>query len=310
MSNDVDVIVYGTVCLDAIWRVQALPQPGEYMPILEERKVIGGEAANTAIALAKWGVRVALVGTALGDDEDGQTLRKLFALDAPEIDLQYISTLPDAHTPYCVCIATPDGHRTMFGRGFDEMQCPVLDREVAQSARLFTMDPNAYNAGLQACAIAAQAGLDIVAMDYTRSPEINRIAKISVTSHEHIGAAQTEAELAEFAADLRDTFGPAAIVTWGQNGCFVAEAGMQGERAVRLPAYVAPSLIDSTGAGDVYRAGLLYGLLHEWDILRIARFASAAAALNCGEMGGWNGVKTVKEIENFQQTADKHPLQQ
>ena len=48
MSQEIEVIVYGTVCLDVIWRVKSLPQPGEYVRILEERKVIGGEAANTA----------------------------------------------------------------------------------------------------------------------------------------------------------------------------------------------------------------------------------------------------------------------
>src|SRR5262252_7654948 len=122
MSYAYDVIVYGTVCLDAIWRVDSLPPPGGYVRILEERKMIGGEAANTAMALTRWGARVALVGNALGDDEDGHLLRALFARDAPEIDLRFVRTMPEARTPFCLCIATADGHRTMFGRGFTEMQ--------------------------------------------------------------------------------------------------------------------------------------------------------------------------------------------
>ena len=67
-----------------------------------------------------------------------------------------------------------------------------------------------------------------------------------------------------------------------------------------MPAYVAPAVVDSTGAGDVFRAGLIYGRLQSWDLERAIQFASAAAALNCGEMGGWCGVRSVEEIQEFQ----------
>jgi sugar/nucleoside kinase (ribokinase family) len=188
MPDEYDVIVYGTVCLDLIWRVERLAVAGSYEPIQEERRMIGGEAANTAMALARWGVRVALVGTAMGDDEDGRLLRRMLAEEAPTIDTRFVRTIPGLQTAYCVCIATPDGHRTMYGRGFTAMQCPVLDPDLARRARVFTMDPNAYEAGLRACEVAAASGIDIVAMDYTASPEVNRVATISVTSHAQVPA--------------------------------------------------------------------------------------------------------------------------
>ncbi len=303
MDKDYDVIVYGTVCLDVIWRVQSLPPPGGYMPIREERKLVGGEAANTAVALARWGVRVALVGNALGDDEEGQQLRESFARDTPEIDTRFLATLPEARTPFCLCIATPDGHRTMFGRGFSEMQCPALDPALARSARVFTMEPNAWNPGLRACAVAAQEGLSIVAMDYTRAPEVNRVAAIAVTSTDHIGPDRPLSDLRAFADDLRDEYGPTTIVTCGARGCLVAERGGASGETIHVPAYVVPEVIDSTGAGDIFRAGLIYGHLQGWDALKTARFASAAAALNCTAMGGWGGVRPVEEIEAFQASA-------
>ncbi|HZP84866.1 MAG TPA: PfkB family carbohydrate kinase [Chthonomonadaceae bacterium] len=302
MAYRYDVIVYGTVCLDAIWRVRELPPPGGYVPILEERKMVGGEAANTAIALARWGVRVALVGNGLGEDDDGCLLRQLFAEQAPEIDTRFLATSSAWRTPYCLCIATPDGHRTMFGRGFSEMQCPPLDPELARSARFFTMEPNAWEAGLRACMVAAEAGTSIVAMDYTREPAVNRVAAISVTSTDHIGPDKTPEEQCAYAARLRDEYGTTAIVTNGERGCFVAaKDGARGE-GIHVPAYVAPELLDTTGAGDIFRAGLLYGQLQNWEILRTVRFASAAAALNCGALGGWGGVRSVSEILAFQKT--------
>lgn len=300
MSQQYDVVVYGTVCLDVLWRVAKLPPPGGYVDILEERREIGGEAANTAIALARWGVKVALVGNTLGDDEDGRLVRELFARDVPEIDLRFLATSSAAFTPYCVCMATPDGQRTMFGYRFTEMQPPALDPALAASAPLFTMEPNAYEAGAAACRVAAAAGMFTLPMDYAKDPAINTVSSQIVTSSEHVGRSLSGPELAAFAAQVRDEYGPTTIVTWGENGCFVAERGLNGRPALHVPAYVAPRLVDTTGSGDIFRAGLLYGKLHEWDLRTTIRFASAAAALNCGEMGGWCGVQSLNQIKAFQ----------
>lgn len=223
-----DVIVYGTIALDAIWRVAELPPPGGYAPILEERKMIGGEACNTAIALTRWGVRVALIGNAIGDDEHGRLLRELLARDAPDLDTRFIRTLPDAHTPYCVCIATPDGERTMYGTSFYNWQCAELDPDLARSARVFTMEPNAWEPGRQAAQVAASAGASVIAMDYTRDPVINRLATINLTSHTEAPGPPTGEAWREYATHLRDAYGPTAIVTCGPQGCFVAESGRAG----------------------------------------------------------------------------------
>ena len=304
MTPDFDVIVYGTVCLDLIWRVERLASSGSYEPILEERRMIGGEAANTAIALARWGLRVALVGTATGDDEDGRLLRQMFATDAPTVDISNVAYVPGQRTAYCVCIATPDGHRTMYGSGFTGMQCPVLDPNLVRRTRVFTMDPNAYQAGLESCRTAANAGADIVAMDYTRSPEVNSVCGIAVTSRAQLPVGGSLQACGEYATEIRNRDGCATLVTCGENGCFVAAKGDTGRPATHMPAYLPDEVIDSTGAGDVFRAGLIYGLLQGWEIYATARFASAAAALNCTAMGGWGGVRSVAEIETFQRSAE------
>jgi sugar/nucleoside kinase (ribokinase family) len=303
-SFDFDVIVYGTVCLDLMWRVDRLAAPGEYQSIRQERRMIGGEAANTAIALAKWGTKVALVGTAMGDDDDGRLLQALFDDLGSTVDRRYVETISGLQTAFCACIATPDGHRTMYGIGFTNMHVPQLDPEFAGRAPMFTMDPNAYKAGLEACAVAAGAGAEIVAMDYTRSSEVNRLATISVTSHEHVQAGAPLAAYADFAAATRDRDGCTVIVTCGEDGCFVAERETRGDPAVHVPAYRIDNIVDSTGCGDIFRAGLIYGRLQGWDMGKTASFASAAAGLNSTVLGAWGGVLPVEEIQEFQRTAD------
>lgn len=305
-QTEFDIIVYGTVCLDVIWRVAQLPPLGTYIDIEAERKTVGGEATNTAIALAHWGARVALIGNALGEDEDNRLLRSLFATEAPEIDTRFLQSLPNVMTPFCLCIATPDGNRTMIGKGFQEMLCPPLDPDKVRPGQLFTTDPNAWDAGAQACLTAAEMGAQVIPMDYTRHKEVSSIASINITSSAHVGAKSSLEDLAHYAQSLRDSCGRTTIVTCGERGCLIAEEGTIGATPIHIPAYLLPEVLDSTGAGDVFRAGILFGQWREWNIERTARFASAAAALNCTALGGWGGVQSLEQIEAFQSNTETH----
>lgn len=310
MYHEVDVIVYGTICLDLLWRVDALPPPGGYVEIQEEKKAIGGEAANTAIALSRWGVRTALVGNAIGADADGELLRHLLAQDAPELDLRWVQFGAESQTPYCVCMATPDGRRTMFGHRFADLVCSDLDFDLARSTRFFTMEPNAYESGVKAANVAADAGAFVLPMDYAKDPAVNRLASLVVTSSEHVGRDLGIADLTRFAESVRDEYGPTTIVTVGERGCIAAleEYGDNCQDTIRFPAYVAPRVTDTTGCGDMFRAGLLYGLTTNADLAESIRFGAAAAALNCMEMGGWTGVRSVREIKEYMSTAAIHSL--
>jgi sugar/nucleoside kinase (ribokinase family) len=303
MSHTIDVIVYGTVCLDLLWSVDELPPPGGYVEILQEKKAIGGEAANSAVALARWGAKTALVGNPIGNDLDGQLLAKLFSRDVPELSLEHLRFIDSVQTPYCVCISSRDGQRTMFGHRFADLACTPLDEKLAGSATWFTVEPNAYACGIAAAEMAAAGGARVIAMDYAREPRMNQIASIILTSSEHVGRAMPVEALAEFAKEVRDTYDKPVIVTLGDRGCILAKPSHDGGGLVHYPAYTAPRVVDSTGSGDVFRAGLLFGLLRGETLDDAIRFGSAAASLNCTEMGGWGGVKSVEEVDHHRKTA-------
>jgi ribokinase len=57
--------------------------------------------------------------------------------------------------------------------------------------------------------------------------------------------------------------------------------------------------IDTTGAGDVFHAGYIYGLMQKWDLERVLRFATAAAAMKCREIGGRTGIPALGEVVEF-----------
>jgi ribokinase len=67
---------------------------------------------------------------------------------------------------------------------------------------------------------------------------------------------------------------------------------------IEIPAFKV-NVVDTTGAGDVFHGGYIYGLLQGWPVRECVRFASAAAALKCRELGGRTGIPSLGEVMRF-----------
>ena len=62
-------------------------------------------------------------------------------------------------------------------------------------------------------------------------------------------------------------------------------------------------VVDTTGAGDVFHGGFIYGLLQNWEVTEILRFANAVAALKCRDLGGRRGIPALGEVLKFLKAA-------
>jgi sulfofructose kinase len=87
----------------------------------------------------------------------------------------------------------------------------------------------------------------------------------------------------EFSGFLAMTLGAAGAMAWVGNQC------------VLFPA-IEVEAVDSTGAGDIFHGGFIYGLLQNWPLQRIMNFANAAAGLSCGYLGARTGIRPLSEI--------------
>jgi len=58
-------------------------------------------------------------------------------------------------------------------------------------------------------------------------------------------------------------------------------------------------VVDTTGAGDVFHAGFIYGLLQNWEVVETLRFSNAVAALKCRDLGGRKAIPTLEEVQRF-----------
>ena len=88
-----------------------------------------------------------------------------------------------------------------------------------------------------------------------------------------------------------------SAATLGENGVLAWD----GNRLIHTPAYRVP-VVDTTGAGDIFRAGFIYGLLRDWPLERQLDFSCAAAAMNCMAPGARGGIQSVSAIENLMAT--------
>ena len=293
------ILVFGTVCLDRIRRVPHLPPPGGYAEVLEEREALGGEAANTAIALTLWRVEVALAGNALGLGHEGDRLRMLVMEKGIPDDL----LTRDGETPVCDVYVADDGDRTMYGAGFGVMHPALpLARLPYEAGRWFTAESNMREPAREAARLAHEAGMLVYTMDFHHDP-VGQSPPGSTAqfSTDWVGARREPETNLAWVSGWADANGATAILTDGAEGLFVARPGVA---ALALPTYPAPATVDSTGAGDVFRAGVLRSLDAGEAFGESLAFGAAAASLKVGTLGANEGIPSRREVERHR---DAHP---
>jgi len=92
-----------------------------------------------------------------------------------------------------------------------------------------------------------------------------------------------------------------SAATLGEDGVLAWD----GKQMVHSAAYRVP-VVDTTGAGDIFRAGFIYGLMQEWPLERQLDFSCAAAAMNCMAQGARGGIQSVDAIENLRSTVARY----
>lgn len=286
-----EIIIAGTVCWDRLCRVPSMPVPGGYVEIDEVLERPGGEAINTAIALKTWGIAPAVYGNPIGMGIYAEKLRKSIETAGLRRMILPGGTMT---TPLCDIYVTPDGDRTMFGVGFREL--PELTKNLNvnfQRGGWFTCDMNFGDSARDLYQRAVKAGMRVYAMDIVGEAVLIGAGTIYQTSTDNAGERDNRTVNLAWVKETAERIGGLAILTDSSRGLFVA----LGESAAHLPAFPCPNLVDTTGAGDVFRAGMLWGLSHEHSLGQCLAFAAAAGALKCMHLGANSKLPVVEAIE-------------
>ena len=284
-------------------------RPGFGPPVRAERflRQGGGPVATALVALARLGVPTRFISR-IGDDEEGAFMRAEFQREGVDTSLleSQAGTLSQVAL---VLVERATGER---GFTFREPTCTPLepgdlDRSAITGARLLHLD-DAEPAQLQAARWAREAGVPVM-LDGTwvheDLPELLQLVDASILSDVMARRWMPGATPQEVVQRLRNYGARIAVLTRGEEGCLVQWD--QGRFAFDA---FAVDVVDTTGAGDAFHGGFIYGLLQDWPVEKTVCFAQAVAALNCGHFGGRTGLPTLEQVESLMaaQTPTPRPL--
>src|SRR3954471_9027622 len=249
----------------------------------------GGSAANTIVGVASLGARTAFIGK-IKDDQIG----RLYSHDIKAANVAF-ATAPATGGPAtgcCYILVTPDGERTMntYLGAAQELTSDDIDAaEIAASGIVYLegylWDPkNAKQAFLKASTIAHGAGRQVALtlsdafcvdryrgefIDLMRTGTVDLVFANEAELHSLYETSDFETGLKQLRVDVK-----LGVVTRSEKGCVVASR----QGVIAVPAFPVERIIDSTGAGDLFAAGFLFGLSRNAGYENAARLGALAAA--------------------------------
>jgi ribokinase len=292
------VVVIGSLNVDLVVSADRLPAPGE--TVLGGRFSIhdGGKGANQAVAAARAGAQVTMIG-AVGTDAHGT--RSIGALEAEGVDVARVRRVEAEQTGVAIIAVGPRGeNQIVVAPGANAtLVLDEADRELIGSADvLLTNHEIPPQATLDALRAAHASGVTAIlnpAPARALPAEVLALGPI-LTPNEHelivaIGNDVTGAALDE----LQSRHAGPIIVTQGPAGALLVD----GERRQRFEGVLAPQVVDTTGAGDAF-CGVLAAWLAEGRPLHEAIVAAnVAGALSVGASGAREGMPRREAIEEL-----------
>jgi sulfofructose kinase len=297
MTHAWDVVGIGANSVDFVHLLPGYPQPfGSFAKMKIERQEIlcGGQTATAMCACARLGLRARYAGVT-GTDENGRRVRTELARRG--IDLTDV-IIRDAQNQFAVILVDEtNGDRIVLWDRDERLL--MRDRDIPvdaiTAARVLHVDDVDQAAAIRAAAVAREANVPTTSdIDRIteRTPELIDAVSIPIFA-QHVPARVSGINDPDGALRaLRRPHHQMLCVTLGENGAMALdEDGIHYAPAFEVEA------VDTTGAGDVFRAGFIYAMLRGWPTDDILRFANAAAAVSCTRLGALGGIPSLEEVE-------------
>jgi len=298
----VDVVCVGLNAIDTLISLATYPARGSKVDYSNASVMPGGQAATTVIACQNWGLSTRYVGK-LGDDDAARLHIDAFARTG--VDAQII-TVPGAPSLHNVILVN-GGERTVLCQRDERMVLKPEDlrREWITSARALHLDGRDTAAATLAATWAREAGIPVIAdLDelYTGVEQLVEKVDYLIVSRDFPCRLMVDSDLESALRRMQLRFGNRlTAATLGEDGVLAWD----GEQFHHRAAYRVP-VVDTTGAGDIFHAGFIYGLLQDWPLDKQLDFACAAAAMNCMSGGARGGIKTVAAIKELMATTPRY----
>ena len=271
------------------------------------KKAAGGAPANVAAACSRLGLKSGFIGK-VGDDGFGRFLRS--TLEREGVDVSRVYLEKGGRTTLAFVSVDADGERRFqFHRGADALlRSEEIDTKYIRGSRAFhfgsisLISEPARKATLKAVRAARNNGLKVT---YDPNLRLNLWGSTK-EARKWIGVGLETAEVVKLnEEELEFMFGPGieqgaekvletadrVFVTLGERGCYYTDEnsrGYSGSYRVKV--------VDTTGAGDGFMGGVIYGTLKGWDTERTASFSNAAGALTIRGVGVMNSLPKLEDV--------------
>lgn len=302
----VDVAVVGSLNMDLVVKTPRLPAVGETVTKGTFGTFPGGKGANQAVAAARLGARVWMIG-AIGKDSFGSQLRD--GLRRGGVDVSNVIEIEDAPSGVALITVGPDGQNTIVvAPGANWRLTPAHVEKaanlIARSQILLLQLEIPIETVTRAAEIASSAKVRVV-LDPAPAPENplpDRLARLvdvinpnEVEAKALTGTKVADERGAREAAERLLTIGfRSAMIKLGARGAFVAE----GDTRAAVPG-IQVDAVDTTAAGDAFAGALAVALGEGRSILEAVRFANVVGAISVTRMGAQPSMPRRAEVAEF-----------
>lgn len=297
-----DVVGFGAINLDKLFKVDLIAQKEEEGFVTGYKEAAGGSASNTVVGLARLQQKTGFVGR-VGSDSEGKLLLKEFSKEG--VDISGITVQKGGRSGTVMGFVDPNGDRALYvdPASNDQTELKDIDRGYVSGSKFLHLSSFVGEKPFQAQkqlvkqltdtkisfdpgALYARKGLDslkpLIKRSYVLFP--NELETKLLTGKDYKQGAQIFSYLGV----------KVVVVKLGSRGCYVFD----GKEGFTVEAFKVDA-VDTTGAGDAFCAGFLYGLLKQKDLHECGRLGNFVASRCVEKMGARTGLPTLEELEAF-----------
>lgn len=299
-----DVIGFGALNVDTLMKVSRIAGVEEESFVEDYTEACGGSAANTIVGLARLGCKVGFIGK-IADDHEGKLHLASFTQEG--VDIDGIIHSPKGKSGVCLGFVDKKGARALYiNPGVNDLVEPrelqwsyvsqtqflhltsfVGEKSFRTQKKLLSSLPENVKISFDPGSLYAQKGLSaiepFIQNSFVMMPNVLELELITGESNIPKGASM-----------LIDMGVQIVAVKLGAKGCYVTNGE---EKSMIEPFKV--SAIDTTGAGDAFNAGFLYGLIQNKSLFECGRIGNFVASRSVMKMGAREGLPYAKDLDQL-----------
>ena len=293
-----DVLGVGCNSVDYVYRLPHAPRansPTAKMRISNYAVSYGGQTATAMAACAALGLRSGYLG-AVGNDDNGRNV--CAELERRGVDVSHVLTRNCPNRFAVIPVDKESGERFVFWDRDERLNLSAdeIRPDVIAAAKVLHVDDEDEDAAIHAARLGRAAGLPVTSdIDRLAPHTAELVAAVTVPMfNEHTLPEFTgEADFERALRKLRRSHEGMLCVTLGERGSML----LAGDELIYEPGFEVEA-VDTTAAGDVFRAAFIYSILKDSSPRQILRYANAAAAISCTRAGAMTSVPSKQDVED------------